>query len=292
MKRGIAIGMVAMGLGVMCFVLAGRMAKLRAENEMLRAELHEERLITAEFARSAQGARKLGGGETSHEEKLELMRLRNEVTQLRASAEAAREAVKNALENKDLGMQRAATGNDRSQTVIGMELQKEQWGFRGYATPEDAVVSAMWALGNGDLLRVAESMAAGDHKEWQDQRARSSDDAVQSQIQREFGDLTALKITGQKEVSPTKMLVDVVMHKPQQISTRQVHVYREGNEWKMQSLINVYDPLAFYRRNPELMKRYFPHLFREEVPQQLLPPNEAPRVDGEGTLPPEPSPNE
>jgi myosin heavy subunit len=28
------------------------------------------------------------------------------------------------------------------------------------------------------------------------------------------------------------------------------------------------DPLAFYRKNPELMKRYFPHLFEQEQQQQ------------------------
>jgi hypothetical protein len=29
-----------------------------------------------------------------------------------------------------------------------------------------------------------------------------------------------------------------------------------------------YDPLAFYRRNPELMKRYFPHLFKPGMPTE------------------------
>jgi hypothetical protein len=29
-----------------------------------------------------------------------------------------------------------------------------------------------------------------------------------------------------------------------------------------------YDPLAFYRRNPELMRRYFPQLYKEEMAKQ------------------------
>ena len=36
-----------------------------------------------------------------------------------------------------------------------------------------------------------------------------------------------------------------------------------------------YDPLAFYRRNPELMKRYFPQLYKAETakqPESQVPP--------------------
>jgi hypothetical protein len=37
------------------------------------------------------------------------------------------------------------------------------------------------------------------------------------------------------------------------------------------------DPLAFYRRNPELMKRYFPHLVNAPAPQpQAEEPKETP----------------
>jgi hypothetical protein len=52
----------------------------------------------------------------------------------------------------------------------------------------------------------------------------------------------------------------------------------------MQSPVNTYDPLAFYRKNPELMRRYFPHLVNQHVQQQgqVAPAG--------GSLPPEPAP--
>jgi len=85
-----------------------------------------------------------------------------------------------------------------------------------------------------------------------------------------------------------------------------------GNEWKAGAPINQnrqnvavneaqnnagdaansYDPLAFYRKNPELMKRYFPHLYRAQVDQQPDAAVQQSEQPTGGTLPPEPSPNE
>jgi regulator of replication initiation timing len=45
---------------------------------------------------------------------------------------------------------------------------------------------------------------------------------------------------------------------------------------------DAYDPLAFYRRNPELMKRYFPQLYQAEMKSaQKAEDRSAPRTDEE-----------
>ena len=83
--------------------------------------------------------------------------------------------------------------------------------------------------------------------------------------------------------------------------TKRVRMNLVGAEWKGGAPINQnkqpmaanqgvaaneqggeYDPMAFYRKNPELMRRYFPHLYQQQ--QQAVGGNG-------GTLPPEPAPN-
>jgi hypothetical protein len=261
---------------------------------------------------------------------LELMRLRNEVTQLKASAAAAREAVKEALENRQGGVQQVAMIDEQGRSMGETKFRKEEWGFRGYGTPEDTLVSGMWALTSGDLEKVVEGLTVGEREQWQARAVGKTEEEIKAGILREYGNVAAMKITEERQVSPKEVVLTVTMEGPGQMTTREMGFQLEGNEWKMQSLVNTYDPLAFYRRNPELMRRYFPHLFRGEVNQQQgapegeetstqsstatagqqnLPPELMRRyglnlqqqpapahsraaAEGHGSLPPEPSPNE
>jgi hypothetical protein len=115
---------------------------------------------------------------------------------------------------------------------------------------------------------------------------------------KEFGSNSTLRIKGQEQVSPTEVVLDVEMERP---FTKRVRMNLVGTEWKAGAPINqnrqpaapaqdvatveesgAYDPLPFYRKNPELMKRYFPHLFQQQQQQAA--------GGGAGTLPPEPAP--
>lgn len=285
MRRGFGVVLaLACGAGVLACVLMVKLSQLRNENERLRAELAEQRLVAEEFARSAQGPRRLGG-ENSQEEKLELMRLRNEVTQLRASAAAAREAVKDALENRDQAMQRVATMDPAGQMIGGTEFPREQWSFRGFATPEDTLVSGMWALVNGELDQVVEGLSTTEKEQWRAEAAGKTEEEVKAGISREYGNVTAVTIKEERQISPTELALKVEIQAPERRSVREVRFTLEGSEWKMQSLVNTYDPLAFYRRNPELMRRYFPHLFRGDGEQRP----DAPLAEAENVAAPEAS---
>src|SRR5436190_969933 len=79
----------------------------------------------------------------------ELARLRNEVQQLR---KATNEVAKLRLENQKL--KDAKPNNSPASNPIpakqGALVPKENWTFAGYATPESAVQSAIWAMSQGD----------------------------------------------------------------------------------------------------------------------------------------------
>src|SRR5687767_9968558 len=140
---------------IIAAVAIAKLHRTRALNQELRAELQAQNAAALE---SRRGSEQIDRSENlTSDEKMELLRLRNEVTQLKATVAASRDAVKSALENRDEGMRRVAVAD--------------------------------------------------------------------------------------KEAPPA----------PQEVAANQ-----QGD----------YDPLAFYRKNPELMKRYFPHLYRAQMEQQ------------------------
>ena len=196
---------------IIAAVAIAKLHRTRALNQELRAELQAQNAAALEARRGSEQIDR--SANLTSDEKMELLRLRNEVTQLKATVAASRDAVKSALENRDEGMRRVAVAD--------------------------------------------------------------------------------------KEAPPA----------PQEVAANQ-----QGGD---------YDPLAFYRKNPELMKRYFPHLYRAQMEQQpdaavqpiepqeaqpvpqSVPPelmrryfphllNQQPQAGAApgGTLPPEPAPNQ
>ena len=291
-------------------VVTARYLELRKENDTLRAQKERE-VEQDEMARQSVAQRE----PLSNAEKLELMRLRNVVTQLRASVTAAKEQVKGALENRDrtLGERRQVAAMDQHGQQMGqLEFKTEELMHRGFATPEDGYISAMAAMKDGDIAAMLQAMAPEERARWEQLNAGKTPDEIQARFQEEFGANSTLRIKAEEQVSPTEVVLDVEMERP---FTKRVRMNLVDNEWKAGAPINQnkqtvaansmasgaagadnqgenYHPLAFYRKNPELMKRYFPHLYRPEMEQAPdAQPVQVPPTT-QGTLPPEPSPNE
>ena len=195
-------------------------------------------------------------------EKLELMRLRNEVTQLRASSVAANKE-KETLQKKIASQQQAI----RPASVALAEgsnvgLPREEWTFRGYGTPEDSLISSFWASREGDLNIALEAMTPDARAQWEQLNAGKTEEAKKAAVQRQVASTAGFRIKGQEQVSPTEVILSVETDREQTIS-KTMRMKLVGNEWKADPEAN-YDPLAFYRKNPELMKRYFPHLSQQQ----------------------------
>ena len=286
-----------MGLWAVTVVIAAvaiaKLHRTRAVNQELRAVLEMQNAAELEARRgSAQSERPES---LSRDEKLELLRLRNEVTQLKATVAASREAVKSALENRDEGMRRVAAADKDGRAIGDFDLNTAELSFRGYATAADGYVSALAAMKDGDVQTMLNSMTPEEAARWQSLNAGKSEDEIKARFLKEFGSNSTVRIKGQEQVSPTEVVLDVEMERP---FTKRVRMNLVANDWKAGAPINQnkpmaanqggvvgeqagdYDPMAFYKKNPELMKRYFPHLYQQQ--QQA-------GADG-GTLPPEPAP--
>ncbi len=204
----------------------------------------------------------------AHEEKLELMRLRNEVTQLRASNAAL---AKLEAENARLatGLQNVRAQSPSSNRQPGIE--RDQWNFQGYSTPEAAYMSALWALKEGQVQTVLASFTPEERQRFETDNQGGSPEEIADVLKKQIGSVSALRITRREQVSPTEVVLQTQMYTSiddgvrKQAVPQAVRMRLVDSEWKTANAIdrNTYDPLAFYRKNPELMKRYFPHLFKE-----------------------------
>jgi hypothetical protein len=224
----------------------------------------EKALAQATAARNDQSASSL-----TQSDKLELMRLRNEVTQLRSSnAALAKIESENARLRTELLSARAADPNNGAPPG---SIARDQWSFRGYATPDAAYVSALWAMKEGRVDTLLSSLTPEQRQQFETDNQTNSQQEITDRLKKEVASMSAVHITSREQVSPGEVVLGIQVHTHPNVRLRnQVRMHLVNNEWKAADLIDQpsYDPLAFYRKNPELMRRYFPHLFKEQQAEQ------------------------
>jgi hypothetical protein len=202
-------------------------------------------------------------------DKLELMRLRNEVTQLRASNQALTklETENSRLLDENKKLRRGLP--NPPEHYLSDSIPRDQWSFKGYSTPQDAMLSSFSAMRDGNVQVVLSSLTPEERERFEQQNQGKSEAEITARFQKEFGRVTGIRFLSQQQISPDEVILDVNLEGIQ--ANKRVRINLVGNEWKAGGPVNQntdYDPLAFYRKNPELMKRYFPHLVKESAAQE------------------------
>jgi hypothetical protein len=160
-----ATGLIGAGIVVAALAIAvwqwREVGKLRRENDALRASAEAHQAQSSEVSDAIQmretELQKL------RSEAQELIRLRGEVTQLRTGV---KDADKLRAENQKLRadnqqMRNAAASSTAAPTTpkgTPNTYLREQWTFAGYKTPEDALVSAIWSMHQGNPQQYFESL--------------------------------------------------------------------------------------------------------------------------------------
>src|SRR5438477_7693416 len=137
-------------LGASTAALIGwrKVAQLRSETESLRAQIDslQEQNATSSATATAQRDREL---ENLRSQTQELLRLRNEVTQLRTSAKDAdklRAANQQLLSEHQRVRASSASVAASNPSPAKDQFARDNWTFSGYATPDAALISAIWAM--------------------------------------------------------------------------------------------------------------------------------------------------
>ena len=223
------------------FVVAGLSAgvigwrnvgRLRRANEALRAEIQALKQNNAEQAE--QRARQ-------HEDEVrrlraetqEIQKLRNEVSQLRASA---KDADTLRAENRQL---RAAVANPTTPSAAVTASRpaetadyfaRENWNFAGYATPEAALISAVWAMREGSPKTYLDSLSPEEQLRMAKSWETKPEAEIAAKHQQDVAAITGVRILERQNVSPDEVLMSVYVEGARRMEI--VSMNRVGNEWK------------------------------------------------------------
>lgn len=169
----------------------------------------------------------------------DLLRLRSEATQLRTKAA---EADKLRAENQKLrselrsaAAQPTNAGAGTNAPSAGKNFSRESWTFSGYASPEATLVSAIWAMREGNPRAYLDSLspeeAARQNKVWENK----SEADIGAQSQQTVANITGFQILSSQNISDNEVQMSVFVAGPDK--TEQVSVVRVGGDWKFAGFV-------------------------------------------------------
>jgi len=207
-------------------------AKMRQVREEA-ARLEQENHGIAELRLQNEAMESL---RNSHQE---LLRLRNEVRQLRAQGS---EVEKLRQENQRLASTIKSLSSRKSPSFAEMEgyAAKETWSHSGFATPEAAVQTLLWAVREGQINAVAECMSPESRPWFEKEFAHKSEEAKKKALQDGLGQLVqtgGYRLVDKEEVADDKVLLGIQAVAGGTVA--KVVLRRFGNEWKFHDVDSV-----------------------------------------------------
>lgn len=222
------------------FLLAGcggDVKQAQQQNEALRAELAALKAQAAE----AEAAR---GEEVKRvqAEARDLAKLRGEVTQLRTTT---REAEKLRMENQRLqtenqqlrgaGASAAAPAAPATPAPEPGNFPREAWTMAGYASPESALVSAIWSMQQGNPKQYFDSLTPEEQLRMSKVWEGKSQEEIAAKHQGDTSRITGMKVLTTQEVAPDQMVLSVYIGGVDR--AEKVSMKRVGNDWKFGGFI-------------------------------------------------------
>src|SRR6185369_14185231 len=138
-------------------------------------------------------------------------------------------------ENQRLASAIKSLSSGKSLSFAEMEgyVAKETWSHSGFATPEAALQTLLWAVREGQINAVAECMSPESRPWFEKEFAHKSEEAKKKALQDGLGQLVqtgGYRLVDKEEVADDKVLLGI-----QAVSggtVAKVVLRRFGNEWK------------------------------------------------------------
>ena len=230
MKTTRAVRLILFSLTVAMFAgCGGDAAKWQAENAALRVEVEKMKAETE----AAQAARERDL-KNLQSENTDVARLRGEVTQLRTSA---KEAEKLRAENAQLRAQnqqlRGASAAAPAPAPPGAEagtFPREAWSQAGYASPEAALVSAIYSMQQGNPKQYFESLTPDEQLRMTKVWEGKSQEEIAAKHQGDTSKITGMKVMDRQDISPDEVVMSVYIQGVDRME--KVSMKRSGQDWK------------------------------------------------------------
>ena len=238
MRKSSVIAIVTAAVLAICLLLERRRAEtLRKENVALRGQLAETNRIAAEanalLSKRLADAQEDAG--VSAAQLKELLRLRAEVSELHKVQDiltaSARARPKSQLEHPPKAPVETAPPVER-QVIMRDSLQ-----FTGYATPEAAVQSTVWAMVHGDAATFLEGLAPAARESYERQFEGKSPAEMAAFLTDETREMRGLRLDNIKSSSNDEVVFIVASREEDDGVTKNrdeavMKFKKLGGEWK------------------------------------------------------------
>jgi hypothetical protein len=208
-------------------------SKLREENRLLRkqaerlAPLQAENENLSNLLAQARNAEKLLRTQIR-----DLPRLRSEVGSLR---QQTNELARVQSENEQLRSFLLTSNIWTAAPATRGNLPKESWGMVGYADPESAFQSTLWAMSQGDAKAFRASLApgSGEFADWTDK----PDADLSTTLKGETEKVTGFQIISKEATSDNTVILTVMAQGINEVG--KFKFQRVGNEWRIAGPVSV-----------------------------------------------------
>jgi hypothetical protein len=213
-----------------------RLSDLTARNRELGREVAELQNRVATPEPTAKAVPEPG---TADQDNTELLRLRNQAAQLRTVtnelAQLKAQVAQASAENQRLRSAPAAvTTTPPTGQSQGAAYPRESWAFAGYATPENALQSAVFAMSQGDYKTFAASMTPEEAARLQQKWADKTPEQIAEEGRRETANITGFRVLEKRDVSPEQTVLTIYAGGEEKV--QQVVMQKVGEEWKMAAM--------------------------------------------------------
>lgn len=170
-------------------------------------------------------------------EQQELLRLRNQASQSRSQAqelERARQEIRR-LHETPSPTTTSQTSSPDGKAARSTSFPREQWSFAGYESPEAALVSAIWAMKEGNPSTYLQSLSTAEQQRIGQVWAGKNETEIAAKHQSDVSRITGLNILTQNAVSENQTVLSVEIQGTGR--TELVNMVKSGAEWKFGGFI-------------------------------------------------------
>ena len=241
--RRLTLGLVSVvavtGLAASLVIQQSGQAKLRDKAEALRQQAEQiARLSAANEGLSSLVARSGSPQVLPPDQLRELLRLRGQIGPLR---QTAKEQVQLKAANERLRTALAASEKDLAEARAAPNFwAKDQLAFAGYAGPEAALKTLLWAMNNGDMKAYLACWAFGPEvnvplAKQRAEKAEAEMVAEGKMLSESLAPAIGFHILDKKTKSPDLVILNLSFDG--EGKARKFVVQRTGNEWKLVNML-------------------------------------------------------
>jgi len=229
--KGAVLGALLVGTGTTLVLQHQSNARLRDENLSLLQKYGQFTGLQTENARLSNLLANARQAESVSRDQLsELLRLRGEV----ALARNQRADLDNTREENRRSRSAGAVAAPQQEAAPAQDdFPKETWTFAGYATPEAAFQSTVWALSNGEVKTLFASMAPDELSRSQERWQGKTEEEIAANGKAEFEKIKGFRILKKETLSDDEVVLTLFVEglSPNEPTPR-MKLVRIGNEWK------------------------------------------------------------